>query len=645
MPEHNPRFLHKKFAKTDREPSLNLSPEVEAVVAREVKVASENTVGSHEAKEAVRYKKTKELLPQKPEARIQVYLDYLKESLDSDNPRRAEKLARFKQVLYEKYIVKPNEIPESHWDSIVAQHHRENRQITEVPEETKSDLTKDIIADQVHSLDRWVDYLSSPDAEYPDWFKYYAIRNVLRMNRYDKKKKEFTERTKGTVSPFADLNREALGFVCDALIKTQSGMGLKFGYDIAPDDQRNFRQYAQQENFAKMYAWSTEHFNPIPEALLKKTAGEWRKYPKGSSASELVKDISPYSTGWCIRGEATAARYLSHSDLEVYFSEDKDGNYAIPRLVVVRQENKTQEVRGVAEQENFDQYINEIAEQKLDELPDGREFAKNMKDVKALTAIEQLYDKKTKQWKEVLNRNQLEMLYEINGPIYGFGYDPDPRIKELRDKRDPKADAPVAFDCEPKQIAWGQTEINEDTKAYIGPLFANIFQKLKHLENIYTKFPEGKIARSTIEIGGKTKAELVEEMAGQNIKVGDYAKFMMNSKDFTTAKKPEPADFIKLKVGDLNLQNPTTDQIYQKIQEFGLELCPAEVGPHYRLAYTDQPMDEWVCIGMKQISGSGGNPYVFELRRDDAELWLGSRWAEPARRWNPDFGFVFRLRK
>ena len=120
---------------------------------------------------------------------------------------------------------------------------------------------------------------------------------------------------------------------------------------------------------------------------------------------------------------------------------------------------------------------------------------------------------------------------------------------------------------------------------------------------------------------------------------------MLNSKDFTTAEKPEPADLVRLKVRDFNLQNPTTENIYRKAEELGLELCPAEVGPQYRLQYTDQPSDEYLCIAMKQITDSNGSPRVFLLDRYGDELCLRNFWAGPTCKWNPDNEIVFRIRK
>lgn len=246
-----------------------------------------------------------------------------------------------------------------------------------------------------------------------------------------------------------------------------------------------------------------------------------------------------------------------------------------------------------------------------------------------------------------LAKDELIFLYEINSKIEGFGYQRDPRIDELRKTRNPKEDAPTVIDCKPDQIAWRQGDITNNTKAYIGPLFLNIFEKLPGtIEHIYTSFPEGKIVRDRVEIGGQDKDQLQQELKKQKINVNDYAKSMMESKDFTTLEKEEPIELVRLKVKDLGLgNNPTTDQIYGRAGELGLELCPAEVGPHYRLKYLDQLMGEWIYIGMKQISARDGYPYVFSLVRFGDGLWLCYYWAEPMSEWDSRYGVVFARRK
>jgi len=111
-------------------------------------------------------------------------------------------------------------------------------------------------------------------------------------------------------------------------------------------------------------------------------------------------------------------------------------------------------------------------------------------------------------------------------------------------------------------------------------------------------------------------------------------------------KNPEEATLIRLTVADLGFKNSTTtDQIYERAQILGLEPCPADTGPHYRLKYQNQPLNEWIYMGMKQITDSDGYPVVFKLERSDDGLWLDGSWAAPDREWGPDGRFVFRLRK
>jgi len=47
------------------------------------------------------------------------------------------------------------------------------------------------------------------------------------------------------------------------------------------------------------------------------------------------------------------------------------------------------------------------------------------------------------------------------------------------------------------------------------------------------------------------------------------------------------------------------------------------------LKYRNQPLNEWIYMGMKQITDSDGSPFVFELVRDDGGLWLDALWAGP----------------
>ncbi|MCR4324292.1 MAG: hypothetical protein NUV69_01245 [Candidatus Curtissbacteria bacterium] len=158
---------------------------------------------------------------------------------------------------------------------------------------------------------------------------------------------------------------------------------------------------------------------------------------------------------------------------------------------------------------------------------------------------------------------------------------------------------------------------------------------------------EGRVRQETLTIGGKTSQELLGALTQGGFRIGSYARSMMESPAFTTLPEPQEIDLVRLQVKDLGISKniPTTDEIYAKAQELGLDLCPAEVGPQLRLKYKDQPRGEWVTIGMKQIPASDGYPNVFEVGRHGRGLWLPSRWTRPDLWWNPGDQFVFSLRK
>jgi len=261
---------------------------------------------------------------------------------------------------------------------------------------------------------------------------------------------------------------------------------------------------------------------------------------------------------------------------------------------------------------------------------------------------------------EPLSKDELIFLYEINSPIEGFGYQRDPRIQEIILTRNPKEDAPIVLDCQPEEIAYSQEEYNKAVKdkktikAYIGPLSPQVFSQ--NLEHIYTSFPGGRIEKAETTIGTKSKEELIKELneretsnnPEEKIYIFNYARSMLQKPEFTINSKPEKLNLIKLKVQDLGFgKNPTTDQIYSRAKELGLELCPPEIGPHLRLKYQEvfkreQAKREWLRIGMKQITGSSGVPSVFRVARDDdGKRWLDNDWAKPEDEWNLENEFVF----
>ncbi len=498
---------------------------------------------------------------------------------------------------------------------------------------------------QKRTLKSWLDYLHGNDAEYPTWFRYFVVRNLQKMGTLDKVRGEYTKRTDYTIAPFPELNSEALGFVYRMLT---TGIGHN-EFTEEPDKKEELAKFVDKKDFIKLYTFAQiETAGALNRESLQ---GEWVKYSEGSDHHALENTLRGKGTGWCT-AEGSAYSHLQGGDFYVYYTKGKSGTYSEPRVAIRMEGNTVGEVRGVNHRQELEPALVDIASQKCHELPGGEKFDKKSDDMKKVTEIwnKCFTEDKTTKEKTYLNpklsKDDLMFLYEVNSSIEGFGYDRDPRIKELRDLRNTKEDMPIVFECTPDQIAHSVKGVDKNTKAYVGNLEPGIFDKISHLENIYTSFPEGKINQLGLEVGGKTKKELQKELEKGGFRISDYAKSMMENKDFTPSKYVEKADFIRLTVGALGFLNgATTDQIYQKAEELGLELCPADTGPHLRLAYKDQLNNEYLFIGMKPITDSDGYPGVFSVGRDGGGLWLDDGWAGPTCKWGSGRKFVFRLRK
>lgn len=582
---------------------------------------------------------TGEKVTQDPLARIQNYLDRFHEITDRENPKdREHGLDAAKRLLYSRFVIKPDEIPEGYFDNQRRLAREQGHGDIEITQDARDQLTEVIIADQKSSLDLWVDYLSSPDAPYSDGLKYYTLRNVLNMGSYDKEKGKFTERAKGTVKPFPDLNREALAYVLDAIGKKYKGYDVDLS-KIEEEDRPQFEKLLASESFPKLYSWAIDKVTPATEEELRATGGKWVKYDQNSDHMPLVRSLEGHGTGWCTAGESTAQAQLQGGDFHIYYSMDKAGEPTVPRIAIRMQQGSIAEVRGIAANQNLDAGVSQIVEDKLKEFSDGELYKKRVADMKTLTEIEQKANEGL-----ALSAQELRFLYETDSTIDGFGYERDPRIKELRSTRNSDQDMLTIFDCESSQIVHQANQINQEIKAYVGPLESGIFTTLQRygIEHIYTKFPEGKIRIQDLEIGGKSKEQLKQELESNGINISSYANDLLKSRDFTTLPNSQNLSLVKLKVSDLGFNNyATTDQLFAKARELGLDLCPAEVGPNLRLKDKDQPMDDWYYVGMKPIADSDGNPHVFELGRDTSGLWLRERWAEPGDTWDPEARVCF----
>jgi len=522
-----------------------------------------------------------------------------------------------------------------------------------------------LIKDLEKSLDAWISYLSDNNEPYPMWFRYYVFRNVLNLGDFDKDKGEFRERSQGSAYLFPDIDRGALAYIEDVIEATKdekilqklqeaqnvaANNNLKEGELLTKEKAESFSKMS----FAKQYTEAIKLNGEITVEMREETRGKWVKYQQGTDPTALWASLQNKGTAWCTKGFGTASTQLKGGDFYVYYTLDKAGQPTIPRIAIrMNGVNEIGEVRGVSDnKQNLEGNMMPILQEKFKDFGnESRKYEKKSSDMKKMT---ELYnksfdiDKKTGEktyLKPELLKEDLVFLYEMNDLIQGFGYEKDPRIKELRDQRNTKEDALIIFECTSNQITYELNEINENTKAYIGEWNIEVFKKIpNNIVYLYESFPEKKILRKTIELTTKTGKEYIKELTEQGFKKSEYSEDILNKME--VLKQKEKIDLVSFSVKQLGFPDGATlKEIYDKAKEFGLELCPPQVGPELRLDYKDQPAGEWLRIAMDAISDRDDNPSLFNVDQFDSVSWLCNDDGRLGLHWDGGHRFVFRSRK
>lgn len=258
--------------------------------------------------------------------------------------------------------------------------------------------------------------------------------------------------------------------------------------------------------------------------------------------------------------------------------------------------------------------------------------------------VQRLVDKQSEG--KPFTKKELTFIFDVDGLIYRSSLFIDGKIYSIREQRNLEEDTAMIFGCKPEEIAWGEGQIDKDTKTYIGPLFPDIFTKYGYIENISTSFPGRRVRRTKVNIGEKTVSELKHELINKVIKnkydIDLIQKMNFNIQQTDVAQELET---IFIEVKDMGLPvRPTFEQVYARAEELGLELCPAEVGPQLRLQDKYQPETDHYLIAMKQITREDGEPGIFRLEHSHTGLRLYYGWAEPTNQCGALDTFVFCLR-
>ncbi len=145
-----------------------------------------------------------------------------------------------------------------------------------------------------------------------------------------------------------------------------------------------------------------------------------------------------------------------------------------------------------------------------------------------------------------------------------------------------------------------------------------------------------------ITVGGVSKADLLEQLKNSSILINPYAEILFASPEFTTSSHS-----CNLKISEVSLQEislkegATSTQIFSRAKDFGLELCPLELAPHFRLQYLNQLQGPYLTIASKKTRNDESYPNGFYLRKLKNRLWLRGYRASSDFVWSPQSRFVF----
>ena len=392
----------------------------------------------------------------KKRERLLKYFERLEELHNRVSETRSvngEKL--LKSFYYDLYVIKPENIPDAYFQNQVRLARERGYGNIELTEEDKRRMTEEVIDDQRKSLDKWIEYFlyDEESKSYGMWEKYWVFQGLQNLGKYDKETGKFSKRDKTTVYPFPPVEREYIFTT------------LKLMEDFLKDKkgEEDIKQALSTGNFKLLYEYVIKQSFLKGEHQSNNDDGKWIKYEQGSDYNILRDSLQGYYTGWCTAaGENFAKDQLAGGDFYVYYSLDKNGEAKVPRIAI-RMNGKTKigEIRGIADNQNMEPEMMSILEEKLKEFPDRDKYLKKENDMKLLTLI----DKKVNDNID-LTLEELKFLYEIDGQIIGFGYGKDPRIEEIKRKRNERRDYSLIFNVKEEEVALSQKEWLNNPKKF-----------------------------------------------------------------------------------------------------------------------------------------------------------------------------------
>jgi hypothetical protein len=106
--------------------------------------------------------------------------------------------------------------------------------------------------------------------------------------------------------------------------------------------------------------------------------------------------------------------------------------------------------------------------------------------------------------------------------------------------------------------------------------------------------------------------------------IGGLAAEILARPTFVVSSTKTDVKLVAVSAAELGFETDTVTltAIYARARQLGFELAAAEVGPQLRLQYIDQPMGEFLIVGMEPIKTWNGEPIILNVANGGAGLLL-----------------------
>jgi len=146
----------------------------------------------------------------------------------------------------------------------------------------------------------------------------------------------------------------------------------------------------------------------------------------------------------------------------------------------------------------------------------------------------------------------------------------------------------------------------------------------------------------TIRIGtAANKWDLHRALDAANCGIGDSAEGMFAQPEFLVSATKIETDLVSVSLAQLGIARASLRDVYARAQSLGLALAAAEVGPQLRLQYFEQPLGEFLNIGMAPIATRDDRREIFTIGNGGAGLLLTGTKADDATKFHDSARFVF----